>query len=335
MSSGPRARHAAEAGVGAGVADDPGPQAGDAPVAPQAQLDVLRPGRGRAASRPGSPSGSRPSSPAGPAARATPIATVCSASSAGLAAERRRRRAGRSTRTCSSVQAEDAGATCARKPCGIWRRDVDGEPRPSSPPGPTRDGVALHRHTATRWLTIRARTTTSASSSGSGPSGRAGPRPGWSRGPGTAAARRAPAPPPGRRRPAAGRSRPPRAPRRRRLPPRSRPRRRRPASPTKRTRSVASGGRGRSGLTVRSRGGRARSRSAAVNTATTPGSGARRGRVDPGQLGVGHRRPHEGEVQGAGEREVADEGAPAREQLAGPRPAGPPFRGSIPPLRRA
>ena len=40
-----------------------------------------------------------------------------------------------------------------------------------------------------------------------------------------------------------------------------------------------------------------------------------RGRVDPGQLGVRHRRPHEVQVQGAGQREVADVGRPPRDQF--------------------
>ena len=100
------------------------------------------------------------------------------------------------------------------------------------------------------------------------------------RAPGTAARRRARARPPGRRPRAAGRSRPPPARRRRRRRPSSRPITTATASPTKRTRSVASGGRGRSGLTTMNPWCAGRSRSAAVKTATTPGRPRRLGGVD-------------------------------------------------------
>ena len=58
-----------------------------------------------------------------------------------------------------------------------------------------------------------------------------------------------------------------------------------------------------------------RSRSAAVNTATTPGAASGIGGVDADDPGVGHGRPDVGDERCALEDEIVDVGAPTRQQL--------------------
>ena len=137
----------AETRVGAGVAQHAGPQAGDAAVAPQAQLvpgHLAAPVRHRhEVLRAGVDPPRRSAQGAG-----DPDRDGVLGEHTGLAAERRRRRAGRSTRTCSSVRSNSRGGLAAEAVRHLGgdpdRRDrriaavVAGRAH--------RDGVALHRH---------------------------------------------------------------------------------------------------------------------------------------------------------------------------------------------